>query len=68
MGVLCYHHAGMRMPLADWAECPSCHFPCSGTQFVKILAVEQHCPMCNQQVAVDTVRRVADPLSQLKKQ
>lgn len=57
---------GKRMSLADWAQCPNCMFPCSGQQFIRILAVEQRCPMCNEVVKLDNIRKVQNPLEQLR--
>ena len=55
------------MALSDWAECPCCKFACSARQFVRILAVERRCPMCNDEVGLDAVRRVPDPILALRK-
>jgi len=55
------------MTLTDWAECPQCKFACSARQFGRILAVEHRCPMCNEDVGVDTVRKVSDPILALRK-
>lgn len=35
---------------SDWAECPCCRFPASAAQFIRILAAERRCPMCNEEV------------------
>mmetsp|Transcript_36982 Transcript_36982/g.82211 ORF Transcript_36982/g.82211 Transcript_36982/m.82211 type:complete len:1366 (+) Transcript_36982:300-4397(+) len=58
---------GKRMTLADWSECPTCKFPCSARQFIRILAAERRCCMCNEEINLDTVRKVGDPLGQLRK-
>lgn len=58
---------GKRMQMSDWAECPSCRFPCGAAQFIRIIAAEKHCPMCNEEVNLDSVRRVPDPMASLKK-
>lgn len=58
---------GKRMVLADWAQCPKCSFACSARQFIRILATERRCPMCNDEVAVDSVRKVVDPISQMRR-
>ncbi|KXZ49298.1 hypothetical protein GPECTOR_22g892 [Gonium pectorale] len=59
---------GKRMVLSDWAECPSCKFPASATQFIRIISAEQRCPMCNDPVELSHVRKVQDPLTKLKQQ
>lgn len=59
--------AGKRMTLADWAACPKCTFPCSARNFIRILATERRCPMCNDEVVVDAVKKVHDPIAQLRK-
>ena len=58
---------GKRMSLADWADCPSCHFPCSGQQFLKIIVAEKRCPMCGDEIKMDQMRRAADPQSLLRR-
>lgn len=59
--------AGKRMTLADWSDCPRCKFPCSARQFVRILATERRCPMCNEEVMVDGVKKVNDPIGAIRK-
>jgi WD repeat-containing protein 19 len=54
------------MTLADWSECPSCHFPASTAQFMNIVNVERKCPMCNEEVDLGNIRRLTDPLATLK--
>lgn len=51
----------------DWAECPACRFPCSHSNFLRILTAERKCPMCNEDIAIDSVKKVLDPIGQLKK-
>lgn len=58
--------AGKRMRLADWCECPGCSFPCSGAQFVALLALERHCPLCGLEVAAEAVRPCVDPVGKLR--
>lgn len=60
--------AGKRMVLSDWAECPSCKFPASATQFIRIISAEGRCPMCNDPIDLSHVRKVQDPLAKLKQQ
>lgn len=59
---------GKRMSLADWAQCPTCTFPASGAQFVRILSVEFRCPMCNEEVKLDQIRKVQNPIEALRAQ
>lgn len=54
--------AGKRMTLQDWCECPNCHMPASSQAFLAILSAERQCPMCNNEVSVQDVRQVANPL------
>ncbi|MEW5318051.1 MAG: hypothetical protein WDW38_009304 [Sanguina aurantia] len=58
---------GKRIALMDWAECPACRFPCSHSNFLRILTAERKCPMCNEDIAIDSVKKVLDPIGQLKK-
>ncbi|GAX77949.1 hypothetical protein CEUSTIGMA_g5391.t1 [Chlamydomonas eustigma] len=58
---------GKRMALADWSECPKCKFACSARNIIRILATEHRCPMCNDEVGQDAVRRVADPITAIRK-
>jgi WD repeat-containing protein 19 len=60
-------HTGKRITLADWAECPGCKFACSARQFGRILAVERRCPMCNDEIGMDAVRKILDPIGALRK-
>jgi len=34
--------------------------------FIRILATERRCPMCNDEVVVDSVRKVANPVEALR--
>jgi WD repeat-containing protein 19 len=54
------------MTLADWAQCPSCKFPCSAQQFIRIVSAEQRCPLCSAEVELSAIQRVADPVAKLK--
>jgi WD repeat-containing protein 19 len=56
------------MVLSDWAECPCCKFPASATQFIRIVSAEARCPMCNETVDLQHVRKVQDPLAKLRQQ
>jgi WD repeat-containing protein 19 len=58
---------GKRMILADWAECPKCKFACSSRHMTHVLAVEKCCPMCNEEVHPDEVKRVTDPIGAIRK-
>ncbi|KAK3240077.1 hypothetical protein CYMTET_50059, partial [Cymbomonas tetramitiformis] len=57
---------GRRMVLSDWAQCPSCRFPCRASVFVKIIASEKLCPMCNQPVVLSAIQKITDPVAMLK--
>jgi len=59
---------GKRVLLEDWGECPCCHFACTRQQFMRILQAESRCPMCNEEVPVESVQRLTDPLAKLKAQ
>ncbi|KAF5840991.1 hypothetical protein DUNSADRAFT_14848 [Dunaliella salina] len=59
---------GKRVLLEDWGECPCCHFACTRQQFMRILQAESRCPMCNEEVPVESVQRLSDPLAKLKAQ
>lgn len=56
----CY--AGKRMTVHEWADCPCCHFPCRLAAFKQVIQAQQHCPMCNQAVSLDSIKLVKDPL------
>lgn len=57
--------SGKRMRLDDWAQCPCCAFPARGERLLRLLAVEQRCPLCCQEVALGEVRSVQDPAAAL---
>ncbi|KAL0039283.1 hypothetical protein WJX79_001413 [Trebouxia sp. C0005] len=54
--------SGKRMLSTDWAECPSCHFPCRLTAFKQVIEAQNQCPMCNQEVSLNSVQLVKDPI------
>ncbi|KAG1674427.1 hypothetical protein FOA52_012954 [Chlamydomonas sp. UWO 241] len=58
---------GKRITLADWSECPKCQFPASARHLIRILATERRCPMCLEEVVVDAVRKVPNPVEALRK-
>lgn len=60
--LLLFLHAGKRMTVEDWAECPSCYFPCRLAAFKQVIQAQQHCPMCDQAVSLDSVKLLKDPL------
>ena len=57
----------MRLTLADASECPACRFPCRGTALSGVVGRERVCPLCEQEVTVHSIRKVFDPLSQLRR-
>lgn len=60
---------GKRMALTNWAECPSCSFPCNGMAFMRIVSAdlnESRCPMCNDRVDMNQVKTVQDPIGRLR--
>jgi len=59
---------GRRMVLADWAQCPSCRFSCRASVFVKIIAADKLCPMCNQPIVLSAITKISDPIAKLKAQ
>jgi WD repeat-containing protein 19 len=52
--------------VSDWAQCPSCRFPCNASAFVKTIAQEKTCPMCSQQIVLAAIKILDDPLASLK--
>ena len=58
--------SGKRMIVSDWAQCPSCRFPCNASAFVKTIAQEKTCPMCSQQIVLAAIKILDDPLASLK--
>ena len=56
-------YAGKRMTVKEWAECPSCHFPCRLAAFKQVIQAQQQCPMCDQTVSLDNIQLMKDPLS-----
>ncbi|KAL0053124.1 hypothetical protein WJX82_001225 [Trebouxia sp. C0006] len=54
--------SGKRMLSTDWAECPSCHFPCRLTAFKQVIEAQNQCPMCNQEVSLSSLQLVKDPI------
>lgn len=57
---------GMRMALADWAECPACRFPCRAAAMRALLEAEGACPMCGARAAPGAVARAAAPAERLR--
>lgn len=55
--------SGKRMIVSDWAQCPSCRFPCNASAFVKTIAQEKTCPMCSQQIVLAAIKILDDPLA-----
>jgi len=58
--------SGKRMRVADWAQCPSCRFPCNASAFVKTIAQEKTCPMCSQQIVLAAIKILDDPLASFR--
>ncbi len=52
---------GKHMVLDDWAVCPSCNFPALHSQFVKLLAHDSHCPLCDAAVSGATLEKIPNP-------
>lgn len=59
---------GKRMTLMDWYQCPSCHHPCSEHQFTRLVQATRRCPLCNDEVNLEALRRVTDPSAFLRRQ
>ena len=53
---------GKHIVLHDLCVCPSCAFPASFTAFTKLIdQMEDHsCPMCNQPIALATIRKMEE--------
>lgn len=54
-------YAGKRMVVNEWAQCPSCHFPCRLAAFKKVIQAQEQCPMCDQAVSLDSIQLLKDP-------
>ena len=53
------------MVTSEWAECPSCHFPCRIQAFKSLVAAQGQCPMCNQEVATAGMQVLKSPMQKL---
>ncbi|RLN32585.1 hypothetical protein BBJ28_00018526 [Nothophytophthora sp. Chile5] len=51
---------GYHMVKEDWTQCPRCTFPALYSQFLEHLATDATCPMCEQSVTADELRKVPE--------
>ena len=54
-----------RMNPHNWAQCPSCHFPCLMTDMVQHLAAFKRCPLCNEAIPIAAVVKMPNPHDRL---
>lgn len=54
------------MVVDDWSYCPHCEFPAIYSQFDSLLRKIGQCPMCNKDVAPESLVHVKDPSEFLK--
>ena len=54
------------MVLDDWSYCPHCEFPALYSQFELLVKKTGQCPMCNKEVAAESIVHVRDPVELLK--
>ncbi|KAJ1492862.1 hypothetical protein T484DRAFT_1770085 [Baffinella frigidus] len=59
--------SGLRMTADDWSMCPSCRFPALHSRFSALMETDNHCPMCENEVAAGSVVHVRDPTEHLNK-
>lgn len=53
---------GRHMIKDDWCNCPNCSFPAICSEFKKLLdSDETKCPMCCEQISINSLRPVPDP-------
>eukprot|EP00727_Mastigamoeba_balamuthi_P013091 m51a1_g8404 putative wd repeat-containing protein 19 isoform x1 (1404) ;mRNA; r:243939-249400 len=60
--------SGRHMVLDDWSACPSCTFPALFSQLQQLAAAGGACPMCEQPVQADAIKREVNPVPILKKE
>ncbi|XP_067137635.1 WD repeat-containing protein 19 [Centruroides vittatus] len=51
---------GCHILKTDLTSCPHCQFPAIMSEFLKILESHEVCPMCNEKVASEDIKRVED--------
>nr|CCC94636.1 predicted WD40 repeat protein [Trypanosoma congolense IL3000] len=52
---------GKHMVKQNYSECPICHFPALYTSFITLLRQSQVCPMCENMVDLNEVKKHVDP-------
>jgi len=57
---------GGHMTLEDWSSCPSCRFPALHSEFQTYLGKFNTCPMCDQEIILQAVRKADDPRAALQ--
>ena len=53
---------GQHMVANDWTHCPACNFPTLYSEFYSAISEEKICPMCEETIALDAIKRITmDP-------
>ncbi|GFN82173.1 WD repeat-containing protein 19-like [Plakobranchus ocellatus] len=52
---------GRHILREDFCVCPSCDFPAVFSEFLKMLEVEETCPMCSERVIKENIQKIQDP-------
>ncbi|XP_033742140.1 WD repeat-containing protein 19-like isoform X1 [Pecten maximus] len=51
---------GRHLVKDDMAACPKCDFPALFSEFIRLLEIEDSCPMCTEKVIKENVQKVVD--------
>lgn len=57
--------SGKHVTADDYTICPSCRFDATHSLFVEFIEKNKVCPMCNQEVVKEAIRKIADPKAHL---
>lgn len=52
---------GRHVLREDFCVCPSCEFPALFSEYLKMLEVEETCPMCSERVIKENIQKIQDP-------
>ncbi|GFR90645.1 WD repeat-containing protein 19-like [Elysia marginata] len=52
---------GRHVLREDFCVCPSCDFPALFSEFLKMLEVEETCPMCSERIIKENIQKIQDP-------
>lgn len=52
---------GRHILREDLTACPSCDFPALFSEFIRLLETENNCPMCNEKILKENLKKLSDP-------